>query len=130
MIKNEKLSSLEVTPKETAEKCVIWLHGLGADGNDFASIVPELHLPQTLNIKFIFPHAPVMPVTINDGYQMRAWFDIAHHDISADVDHDGITKSITAINNLIENEQNAGIDPSNIMLAGFSQGAVIALMTG
>ena len=130
MMKNEKLSSLEIAPQETAEKCVIWLHGLGADGNDFAPIVPELRLPATLNIKFVFPHAPVMPVTINNGYEMRAWFDIAHDGIRSKPDHTGIAKSIAAINNLIEHEESSGIDPSNIMLAGFSQGAVIALMTG
>lgn len=130
MLNNEKLSSIELHPKENADKCVIWMHGLGADGNDFAPIVPELHLPKTLHIKFIFPHAPVMPVTINNGYEMRAWFDISHNGISADIDHSGISQSVAAIDTLIEHEIANGIASENIMLAGFSQGAVIALMTG
>lgn len=127
---NEMLTTVDIHPKQNPEKCVIWLHGLGADGNDFAPIVPELHLPASLHIKFTFPHAPVMPVTINNGYEMRAWFDISHQDISADIDHAGISQSVAAINTLIQHEVTNGIASENIMLAGFSQGAVIALMTG
>lgn len=127
---NNKLASIDVHPDETAEKCIIWLHGLGADGSDFANIVPELHIPSRLKIKFVFPHAPVMPVTINNGYEMRAWFDIHHPDVSTKIDFAGIDKSVEAINTLIAHEQDHGIDPANIMLAGFSQGAVIALVTG
>lgn len=127
---NNKLTTVDIHPAETAEKCVIWLHGLGADGNDFAPIVPKLHIPAHLKIKFVFPHAPIMPVTINNGYEMRAWFDISHPNISASIDHAGINKSVQAVNTLIQHEQEQGIDAAHIMLAGFSQGAVIALITG
>lgn len=130
MINNEKLITVDIHPVEKAQHCVIWLHGLGADGNDFAPIVPELHLPSKLNIKFTFPHAPVMPVTINNGYEMRAWFDIHHPDVSTKIDLAGIDKSVQAINDLIQHELNNGIEAANIMLAGFSQGAVIAMVTG
>lgn len=129
-MKNEKLRSIEIKTEGKAERCVIWLHGLGADGNDFVPIVPELNLPANLNIKFVFPNAPVMPVSINNGYQMPAWFDISHNGISADVDRAGIANSMTDIGALIKHEEDSGIQPGNIMLAGFSQGAVIALMTG
>jgi phospholipase/carboxylesterase len=127
---NELLPHIETNTFENPDKSVIWLHGLGADGNDFASIVPELHLPQHLKIRFIFPHAPVMPVSINNGYEMPAWFDIHPTGINSQVDSAGIQKSVQQINLLIQREQQRGIDPANIMLAGFSQGAVIALNTG
>lgn len=127
---NNKLASIDVHPDETAEKCIIWLHGLGADGSDFAQIVPELNIPSRLKIKFVFPHAPIMPVTINNGYEMRAWFDIHHPDVSTKIDFAGIDQSVKAINTLIAHEQENGISPENIILAGFSQGAVIALVTG
>lgn len=130
MSTKEKLTTIDIKPNKIAEKCVIWLHGLGADGNDFAPIVPELHLPDQLGIKFIFPHAPVMPITINNGYEMRAWFDISHNGISVDIDRIGMEQSVAAINHLITEEEASGITSNNIMLAGFSQGAVIALMTG
>ncbi|HTM63932.1 MAG TPA: dienelactone hydrolase family protein [Gammaproteobacteria bacterium] len=130
MKNNQKLSSVDIHPRGIPERIIIWLHGLGADGNDFAPIVPELHLPDTLNIKYIFPHAPVMPVTINNGYEMRAWFDIQHPDLSLNIDHSGIEQSIKSINTLIHEEIDQGIAPENIMLAGFSQGAVIATLTG
>lgn len=130
MLNNEKLTTVDIHPAKNAEKCVIWMHGLGADGNDFAPIVPELHLPPHLHVKFVFPHAPIMPITINNGYEMRAWFDIAHNGINADIDHAGISQSVAAINTLIQHETANGIASENIMLAGFSQGAVIALMTG
>jgi len=130
MINNEKLPYIESNTVENPDKTVIWLHGLGADGNDFASIAPELHLPQHFKIRFIFPHAPIMPVSINNGYEMRAWFDIHPTGISAQADSAGIQQSVQQIGQLIEHEQQRGIDPANIMLAGFSQGAVIALTTG
>lgn len=130
MINNEKLTTLEINPTHQAEKCVIWLHGLGADGSDFAPIVPELNLPASMNIRFIFPHAPIMPVTINNGHEMRAWFDIKASDLTSRADVDGMQRSVEQINALIEHEITRGIAPANIILAGFSQGAVIALMTG
>jgi len=109
---------------------IIWLHGLGADGSDFASIVPELNLPKNLGIRFIFPHAPVRPVTLNGGYLMPAWFDI--YSISERSQHDkiGLEQSEKFIHSLIENETNQGIATQNILLAGFSQGGTMALFTG
>jgi len=104
---------------------VIWLHGLGADGNDFVPIVDELSLP--VAVRFIFPHAPQRPVTINGGYVMRAWYDIAGSSIDAQQDEQGIRESQTQIEALIAQEVARGIAPSRIFLAGFSQGGVIAL---
>jgi phospholipase/carboxylesterase len=124
------LSTIDIEPKQTAQYSVIWLHGLGADGNDFVPIVPELRLPNTLNIRFVFPHAPVIPVTINNGYQMRAWYDIAGIDRDTSVDKTGITASVTLVGKLIEREVSRGVATHNIVLAGFSQGAVIALTAG
>ena len=130
MIIKEKLTCIKIDPQGPAERCIIWLHGLGADGNDFAPIVPEFRLPPSLNTRFIFPNAPVMPVTINQGYEMRAWFDIYGPDLAAKVDHQGIEQSVQHINQLIQHELAQGLPAANIMLAGFSQGAVIALITG
>jgi len=124
------LPAVEINPAQTADKCIIWLHGLGADGNDFAPIVPELNMPAHLNIRFIFPHAPVMPVSINNGYEMPAWFDIYGADISKRIDMAGIEQSMQRIMGLIQHETTRGILPANIILAGFSQGAVMALTTG
>lgn len=130
-IKNQnKLDYIEINPKTNAQKSVIWLHGLGADGHDFVPIVPELQLPTTLGVRFIFPHAPVMPVTLNNGYEMRAWFDIHGITPLAKIDKDGIAQSISSIQTLIAQEEARGITSENIVLAGFSQGAVIALITG
>ena len=129
---NNKLTYIELNPDSDSgtAKCMIWLHGLGADGNDFVSIAQELRLPSLSNIRYIFPNAPIMPVTINNGYMMPAWFDIQHPSISTAIDIAGIQKSVTSINSLIEQERKRGTDPANIILAGFSQGAVIALTTG
>jgi phospholipase/carboxylesterase len=109
---------------------VIWLHGLGADGHDFAPIVPQLGLPQDLGIRFIFPHAPAMPVTINNGYIMPAWYDVASIDLRQAQDRDGIVQSQQRVVQLIENEISNGIAADRIVLAGFSQGGAIALYTG
>src|SRR5580698_7635969 len=100
-----KLDYIEINPKGNAHKSIIWLHGLGADGNDFAPIVPELHLPDDLGVRFIFPHAPVMPVTLNAGYEMRAWFDIHGITPSAKVDTSGIANSVANIHTLIAQEE-------------------------
>ncbi len=108
---------------------VIWLHGLGADGNDFVPIVPELKLPETLKVKFIFPHAPVRPVTLNNGYEMRAWFDMFSLDQADNAKEDDILISVSWINAIIKNEIKNGIPSKNILLAGFSQGGVVALHT-
>jgi phospholipase/carboxylesterase len=106
---------------------IIWLHGLGADGQDFVPIVEEIHLPVT--VRYIFPHAPHRPVTINGGFVMRAWYDIVSDDIGARQDAEGVRVSQTQIEALIAQEVARGIKPDNIFLAGFSQGGVVALHT-
>ena len=110
-----------------ADACVIWLHGLGADGNDFEPIVPELRLDPGLAIRFVFPHAPMMPVTINQGFVMRAWYDIRTADIGAEPDEKGIHASAELVNQMIAEQISSGIDSKRIVLAGFSQGGAIAL---
>lgn len=124
------LESIEINPEHKPIGSVIWLHGLGADGNDFVPIVQEMDLPQDLPLRFIFPHAPLRPVTINNGYVMRAWFDIYSMSIQQQIDEAGINDSIHHLENLIAKEQQHGIPSNKIILAGFSQGAVIALSTG
>ena len=106
---------------------IIWLHGLGADGQDFVPVAGELNLP--VAIRYIFPHAPQRPVTINGGFVMRAWYDIAHPSIDAQQDEEGIYDSQAAVETLISQEVARGIAPGNIFLAGFSQGGAIALHT-
>lgn len=115
---------------EQASAAVIWLHGLGADGNDFAGLLPELDLPDNHGIRFIFPHAPVQPVTINGGMTMRSWYDIRSTDFMNDVDAAGIRVSCHHIYKLIEAEMAAGMPANKIVLAGFSQGGLIALHAG
>ena len=112
------------------DAAVIWLHGLGADGHDFEPIVPELRLDPGINIRFVFPHAPMMPVTINQGFVMRAWFDVRTADIGAEVDAKGIRASAKLVNELIDTEIDNGIAPERIVLAGFSQGGAIVLQAG
>jgi phospholipase/carboxylesterase len=109
---------------------VIWLHGLGADGHDFEPIVPELGLRPNLSVRFVFPHAPYRPITINSGYVMRAWYDIAEIAIDADQDAAGIRDTEAHLHALIAREQERGIAPGRIVLAGFSQGGAMALHTG
>ena len=112
------------------DACVIWLHGLGADGHDFEPIVPELRLPAGLAIRFIFPHAPMMPVTINQGFVMRAWYDIRSADIGAETDADGIRASAASVGAMVDAEIERGFAAERIVLAGFSQGGAIALQAG
>lgn len=112
--------------KSKINASVIWLHGLGADGHDFSPIVQELNLP---NIRFILPHAPVLPVTINNGYMMPAWYDLYGLTPGSQEDEAGIKNSQQYINSLIQKEMDQGISPSRIVLAGFSQGGAIALYT-
>ena len=116
--------------KGEADCCVIWLHGLGADGHDFESIVPELRLPASLKVKFIFPHAPMIPVTINNGYIMRAWYDIRSMDIGSAQDEAGIRSSQQWLEELVRHQIAAGFSSRKIVLAGFSQGGAIILQTG
>jgi len=119
---------LETAPNPSA--AVIWLHGLGADGNDFAGLVPELDLTGCAPVRFVFPHAPSMPVTINGGYVMPAWYDILGANLVSHQDTAGIQKSERAIIQLVEHEAVRGIAYERIVLAGFSQGCAIALHTG
>ena len=117
---------IETGPQPAA--AVIWLHGLGADGNDFVPVVPELGLPGRLALRFVFPHAPVRPVTINMGMRMRAWYDIAQLGGGPE-DEAGIRKSQGLLENLIAREKSRGVPAERIVLAGFSQGGAIALQT-
>ncbi len=121
---------------ETADRpsaAVIWMHGLGADGNDFAPIVRELDLGAAPAIRFVFPHAPMQPVTINNGYVMRAWYDVTFGDLeghSKRADEKGVRASQAAIECLIDREVARGVPEAHIVLAGFSQGGAIAPQTG
>jgi phospholipase/carboxylesterase len=109
---------------------VIWLHGLGADGNDFVPIVPELVDPRWPPLRFVFPHAPVRPITINGGMAMRAWYDISGMEIAQRQDETGIRASIVLLEELIAREVERGVAPASIFLAGFSQGGAIVLAGG
>lgn len=108
---------------------VIWLHGLGASGHDFEPIVPELGLSEDVGVRFVFPHAPRMPVTINGGYIMPAWYDILEMTLDRKVDVAQIAESAAAVNELIDMQINAGIPSQNIIIAGFSQGGAVAYHT-
>jgi phospholipase/carboxylesterase len=119
---------LESAPNPSA--AVIWLHGLGADGHDFAGLVPELDLSNCPPIRFVFPHAPSMPVTVNGGYVMPAWYDILGPNLVSQQDATGIQASERAIVALIAHEVARGIPAERIVLAGFSQGCAMALHTG
>ncbi|MDO9047701.1 MAG: alpha/beta hydrolase-fold protein [Methylobacter sp.] len=125
-----QLSTIEIQPEAAHKYSVIWLHGLGADGHDFESLIPELHLTARANIHFIFPNAPVQPVTINGGMSMRSWYDILEMSLERKVDIDGIYQSAGLLEPLILQEIDKGIPSTNILLAGFSQGGVIALHAG
>jgi len=124
------LERVELSTGVQPAATVIWLHGLGADGWDFVPIVRELGLPPELPVRFIFPHAGERPVTINNGYVMRAWYDIAQQDLARVPDERGIRESQAEVEALIAEERARGIDASRIVLAGFSQGGAIALQVG
>ena len=117
------------TGADSATASVIWLHGLGADGHDFEPIVPELQLPARMNVRFVFPHAPARPVTINGGMSMRAWYDIITLDRNGPQDQAGIRQSSELLCQLIEREHDRGVAYERIILAGFSQGGAIASHT-
>lgn len=127
---HSKLSTVEIRPRSSHHYSIIWLHGLGADGHDFEGIVPELRLNAEAHIRFIFPEAPIRPITINGGMRMRAWFDILEMSPEIKVDITGIYHSAELINALIHDEIDKAIPPENIMLVGFSQGGAIALHAG
>jgi phospholipase/carboxylesterase len=121
------LESVVLEPTRPADAAVIWLHGLGASGFDFPPIVPELGLPTDHGIRFVFPHAPKIPVTVNGGMVMPAWYDILAMDFDRKVDEPGVRGSAEHLARLIGREQERGIPPERVVLAGFSQGGAIAL---
>jgi phospholipase/carboxylesterase len=123
------LETVEIEPKTAADAALVLMHGLGADGHDFESLVPELRLPASPSVRWVFPNAPVQPVTINGGHRMRAWFDIAALDRRATEDDHGIRLSAEAIGALVRRERERGIPADRIVLAGFSQGGAMALFT-
>ena len=127
---HSELSTIEIQPESVHKYSVIWLHGLGADGHDFEGIAPELHLNTGPNIHFIFPNAPLQPITVNGGMHMRAWYDVLEMSLERKVDIAGIYQSAKLLVQLIEQEMDKGIPSEHILLAGFSQGGVIALHAG
>src|SRR5881628_101058 len=122
----ELLPCVEIETGRPVRSAVIWLHGLGADGHDFEPIVPYLGLDR-LGVRFVFPHAPRRPVTINMGLIMRAWYDIRGLNVGSDPDLKGIRESMAQVTDLVDRERERGIDSTRIVLAGFSQGGVVAL---
>jgi phospholipase/carboxylesterase len=126
----ESADAVVLTPDAPAAASVIWLHGLGADGHDFVPIVPELGLPASPAIRFVFPHAPVRPVTLNMGMRMRAWYDIKTLTAEGRADEEGIRASVALTGRYVAAERAAGIPSERIVLAGFSQGGAIALHAG
>jgi len=123
------LDALEIETAPDPQAAVIWLHGLGADGHDFEPIAHELDLaPAT--VRFVFPHAPMMPVTINNGFVMRAWYDIVATDLGRNEDAAGVRASQALLEELVARERGRGVPARRIVLAGFSQGGAIALQTG
>lgn len=127
---DNSLPFVDVNPTRDHDAVVIWLHGLGDSGNGFAPIVPELKLPDSMAVRFVFPHAPVRPVTINGGMPMRAWYDIKSLDFNNRADVQGVKESADSVALLIEDEMAKGIPSERVLLAGFSQGGVIALHLG
>jgi phospholipase/carboxylesterase len=125
-----ELSTIEIQPTADHHYSIIWLHGLGADGHDFEDIAGQLHLNAAPHIRFIFPNAPIQPVTINGGMEMRAWYDIKLMQLEREIDRNGIYQSASLIEQLIAREKDNGIASEHILLAGFSQGGVIALHVG
>ena len=124
------LPAVEIAPTGEARASVIWLHGLGADGHDFEPIVPELHLPREAGVRFVFPHAPMRPVTINGGYVMRAWYDIKTLDLERMVEEADLEASRLQLEAWIRHEEASGVPSERIVVAGFSQGGAIALYGG
>ena len=126
------LETIEQQTSATPTWSILWLHGLGADGNDFAPIVPQLLRPGWPGLRFVFPHAPVRAVTINGGVRMRAWYDILAfgNDFTRHEDETGVRESIALVEGLLVREGERGVPPSRVILAGFSQGGAIALAAG
>jgi len=126
----QPLEKVIVETGENPDASIIWLHGLGADGHNFEPIVPELGLPKDIAVRFIFPHAPAIPVTINNGYIMPAWYDFKQTDLGIEHDEKGIAHSARQVQLLIEQQEMHGIAPNRIILAGFSQGGAMAIHCG
>jgi phospholipase/carboxylesterase len=124
------LDMIEAESGEDPKATIIILHGLGADGNDFVPIAEELELDRVGPVRFIFPHAPVMPVTINGGYRMRAWYDIIGFDADSAQDEAGLRRSAALVEAILAREKDRGVPANRIVLAGFSQGCAMALLTG
>jgi len=126
----QALEKIIVETGESPDASIIWLHGLGVDGHDFEPIVEELELPDHLAIRFVFPHAPAIAVTINDGYIMPAWYDFKQTDLGIEHDEEGISHAARQIQLLIEQQEMHGIASNRIILAGFSQGGAMAIHCG
>ena len=126
----ELLPAIETETGPHPDAAVIWLHGLGDDGQGWSEVIPALALPATLSVRFLFPHAPVMPVTINNGYPMRAWYDIRENDFNERADLAGVKRSQAQVETLVAREKARGVIAQQIVLAGFSQGGAIALYAG
>ena len=122
-----ELSCVEIEPRHRdADAAVIWLHGLGASGHDFEPVVPELRLPESMAVRFIFPHAPAIPVTINGGMVMPAWYDIMALDLERSLNEEQLLESARSTGELIARERDRGVDSRRIVVAGFSQGGAVA----
>ena len=126
----QDLQYIQIETGESPTAAVIWLHGLGASGHDFEPVVPELGLPEDTAVRFIFPHAPNLPVTINGGMSMPAWYDIKAMDIDRVVDTEQLRASADAVAKLVEQQKHKGIPPERIIIAGFSQGGAVAYELG
>lgn len=124
------LDGIEIETGKEPRYSVIWMHGLGADGNDFVPIVPEIRQSDWPSVRFVFPHAPVRPVTINGGMRMRAWYDILGLEIANRQDEAGVRASIVEVESLVQREEERGIASNHVVVAGFSQGGAIALASG
>jgi phospholipase/carboxylesterase len=127
---SELLPAIEIETAPNPDAAVIWMHGLGDDGNGWSQVVGALGLPRGMAVRFLFPHAPVMPITINNGMAMRAWYDFKEADFSARADLAGVRRSTAHIEALIAREVARGVAPRRIVLAGFSQGGAMALYAG
>ena len=126
----QDLQYIQIETGESPTAAVIWLHGLGASGHDFEPVVPELGLPEDTAVRFIFPHAPNLPVTINGGMSMPAWYDIKAMDIDRVVDTEQLRASADAVAKLVEQQKHKGTPPERIIIAGFSQGGAVAYDLG
>jgi len=126
----EPLKTLVIDTGSSPDAAVIWLHGLGANGHDFEPVIPHLGLPESAAVRFIFPHAPEMPVTINGGMRMPAWYDIKAIAIDRTVDTEQLVASATAVGDIIQSLREEGITDDRIVIAGFSQGGAVAYQLG